>query len=122
MRFIVCASSGTGSKRAKRSVRTADQAIFPDVEKAVWMWHFERRRRGFPVSGDMLLLKAQRAYAILHPRNKQWVPSRGWLDGFKKRFDIRGLSIAGESRSADVPAARKYVSAFRRLVLADVGE
>jgi hypothetical protein len=38
--------------------------------------------------------------------------SDGWLTGFKERHGIRSLKIAGETMSADVPAARKYVLEF----------
>jgi hypothetical protein len=36
---------------------------------------------------------------------KAWMPSMGWLGGFKKRFDISSVKVTGEVLSADVAAA-----------------
>lgn len=107
-------SASTGGTKAKKKTRIADEATFPDVERAVWAWHCDQRRRNFSVSGDMLVVKATAAYKYLHPRTKEWIPSAGWLDGFKRRYDIRCLKVAGESCSADVAAARQYVYTFKR--------
>jgi hypothetical protein len=103
-----------GKTKARRKYRIKEQCAFPDVERAVYMWHQDQRRRGFSVSGAMLIEKAETAFAILHPRAQKWEPTTGWLDGFKERYDIRCLKVAGESRSADVPAARNYVHHFRQ--------
>jgi hypothetical protein len=59
-----------GDAGAKRRVRAKDEATFPDVEKATFVWHQDQRRRGFSVTGEMLTEKAKTAFSILHPRAK----------------------------------------------------
>ena len=54
---------------------------------------------------------------VFRRRNgKVWEPSNGWLEGFKKRYDIKSVSATGEALSADVDAAKDFLPAFRDFI------
>lgn len=104
-------------------MRATNEGAFPEMEQAMWAWFNKMRDRGFPVSGPMLVEEATRCFPLVYRdlAGDKWEPTPGWLEGFKGRFNIRGLKQGGESMSADVPAARQYVVAFRQRHK-DVGE
>ena len=42
-------------------------AAFPNVDKAVYLWFVQQRADGIPVSGPVLMAKAQQMYEKIHP-------------------------------------------------------
>ena len=57
-----------------------------NIDEAMYEWYQKARLKNIPVTGPMLQEKAKRASEEL-----------GWLDRFKKRFNIKGKVISGEA-------------------------
>ena len=74
-------------------------ASYEDVEKALLKWFTNVRDQNLPVSGPMLVTKAEEfAKRLNHPDFKC---SIGWLDRFKERHNITFKKICGEAKSVD---------------------
>ena len=81
----------TGAPRRKR-VRTSKHS---DVESALILWFKDKRSQNIPLSGPMLQQKAIDLAKSLGVDD--FVGGSGWLDRFKKRFDISFRVLCGES-------------------------
>jgi hypothetical protein len=55
------------------------------------------------LSGNIVIAAAKRFYAMIprFPNEKELQFSHGWLDRFKKRFNIRGYTLHREDASAN---------------------
>ncbi len=77
-------------------------AKFPELEKALFIWLCDMRRRHVSISSDILIDKAVFA-ELLYSRYEleEYRYSGGWLSKFKKRYKITSQTIQGESGSVD---------------------
>ena len=87
-------TNGPGDRKRHR---TTD---FTDVNKAVYKWYCLARQRNIPVSGPMLQEEALHIAKCLNS-DSTFKASNGWLESFKKRNNIKQMSISGEC--GDVP-------------------
>ena len=69
-----------------------------------------------PVSGPLLQEKALQMFKILYPDKDAdlFKGSSGWLHKFPCRHGVRGISLQGESLSADVSAVFTFRSKLLR--------
>ena len=70
-------------------------ATFTDVNEAVYKWYLLARQRNIPVSGPMLQEEACEIATRLDP-STTFKASNGWLDSFKKRHNIKQMTVSGE--------------------------
>ena len=66
-----------------------------NVDKATYKWYQKARSKNIPVTGPMLQEKAKRANEELG--DSTFKASNGWLDRFKKRYNITSKVISGEA-------------------------
>ena len=66
-----------------------------NVDKATYEWYQKARSKNIPVTGPMLQEKAKRANEELG--DATFKASNGWLDRFKKRYNITSKVISGEA-------------------------
>ena len=59
-----------------------------NIDEAMYEWYQRARIKNIPVTGPMLQEKAKRASEELG--DSEFTASNGWLDRFKKRFNIKG--------------------------------
>ncbi len=86
--------------KKRRIVRRAN---LEELDKAVYLWFFQQRCKGTPISGPLLMGKALQLYPLLYPNDpnpSSFKAGTGWLKRFKERHGVRALSVQGESRSA----------------------
>lgn len=84
---------------------------YEQVDQCLWFWFRQMRARDFPVTGDMILLKAE-FFNLALSGDPSWKPSAGFLRTFKNRYGIRSKQLSGEIASADVDAASEYVANY----------
>jgi hypothetical protein len=79
------------------------EARFPELEKALFIWFCDMRRRHISVSSDMLVEKAKIFAELLCSRleTENFKFSAGWISKFKARYKITCRTIQGESGSVD---------------------
>jgi hypothetical protein len=101
------------------------KAQCPEVEEATFTWFMTMQENSVALSDDIVIAAAKRFYAMIPrvpnenddiviaaakrfytmiprvPNEKELQFSHGWLDRFKKRFNIRGYTCHGEDASAD---------------------
>ena len=107
-KILKCLDSGSISKTAK-SVRKSPLA---ELECKLYEFLTEKTRKGLPINGPLLTEQAK----IIHERMKltsdiplEFEFSTGWLDGFKKRFNVKFKKLIGEKLSADDEAADEWI-------------
>ena len=60
------------------------------LEEKLYEWYLQRQNEGLPISGPLLKARAEElANSYDCCASDGFKFSSGWLDGFKKRFDIR---------------------------------
>ena len=92
------------------------EANFEKLDKAVHTWFIQQRSKGAPVSGPLLQEKALQMFKILYPDKDadSFKGSSGWLHKFSCRHGVRGISLQGESLSADASAVFTFRSKLLR--------
>lgn len=71
-----------------------------DLEEKLFIWFREARAKGLPITGKILMEKANDIGKNIGMINFDC--SMGWIDRFKKRHDIKSGFISGESKSVDI--------------------
>lgn len=89
---------------------------YPDLEKCLVQWLKQCRSRPMkvPVNGPILKEKAIEFSKKLNL--KDFTPSNGWLEGFKKRNDIVFKNIVGESGAVDNAVCNKWTNDLSTLL------
>ena len=79
------------------------EAHFNKLDQACYLLFMQQRTKGAPVSGPLLKEKALQLFPEVHPDSSPdlFKASAGWLQKFCCRHGIRGISLQGESLSAD---------------------
>ena len=72
---------------------------FDEIENAILKWFSNAREQGAPISGPVLLKKANDFAEMLGITN--FKASTGWLERFKERNGITFKKVCGESKSVD---------------------
>ena len=70
------------------------------LEKILYSWFLIHRRKGLLIDGPLIREKAKDLHTKMGLTTK-FDASTGWLDGFRKRYDVRFKVIVGEKHSAD---------------------
>ena len=79
------------------------KAKFEELEKVCFMWFMQQHSKGALVSGPLLKEKALQLFYSIYPESsyQSFVVSSGWLTNFISQHGIKGISLQGESMSAD---------------------
>lgn len=83
---------------------------YPAVDEALYVWFLQKRQLNVPVSHEMLQVQAQKFYSQMIGEGEYG--SRGYVDKFIKRHDIRLLKITGEKLSSNLAVIDQYVVDF----------
>jgi hypothetical protein len=77
------------------------EGFWPDLEKVLFTWQVRIEERGGVTSGELLRAKAREIWYQLPQYADKPAPefSVGWLEGFKKRFNISLRVRHGEAAS-----------------------
>ena len=78
-----------------------------ELEMKLCEWIRIRQEKGYPISGEDIRARGIHLANVL--KVDDFKPSNGWIDRFKKRFDIRFKSFQGEKASADLEAADQFL-------------
>jgi len=100
-----------GSLSKKKMTGIEDSAL----DKRLYRWFFQMRSLGNPVSGLVLQEKAM-VFNNLFNGRKDFHASNGWLHKWKKRHQIRQLTIAGERLSADEEGSANFSIGFCKFI------
>ena len=83
-------ASGNAANKRARTCR------FQDIDLAMLEWFRKARGKNIPVSGPILQQKAC-AVAAQMGMGQEFKASNGWLEKFKIRYNIKGMTVSGES-------------------------
>lgn len=74
-------------------------------------------KRGVPIDGNVLQQKALSLYEQFSEEpDKSFTASRGWLNRFKHRFNLKNSKITGEAASVDDEAAAMFRAKFKEII------
>lgn len=90
---------------------------FQDVNDAVYKWYCLARERNIPITGPLLKEEALLIAKKLDP-SSTFKASNGWLESFKKRHNIKHMTVSGEC--GDVPE-ETVTGWFERIVVLTTG-
>jgi len=85
------------------------------LDKGLYRWFLQMRSLGNPVSGPVLQEKAI-VFNNLFNGRKDFHASNGWLHKWKKRHQIRQLTITGERLSADEEGSANFSTGFCKFI------
>ena len=85
-----------------------------EINQLCWEWFCDRTSRQAPVSGP--LLKEQALVFAEQLCITTFKASTGWLDSFKKRHQISGASMVGESGSVDKGLVEDWTQKLPNLI------
>ena len=96
--------------------KNAKTGSFDDVESAILKWFSNVREQNVPVSGPILLAKAEEFAKKLEVENFR--ASTGWLERFKERNGITFKKVCGEAKSVDTASTdmTEWEQRLRRLL------
>jgi hypothetical protein len=77
-----------------------------------------------PIDDNVLREKALSLYAQLKPPaeegqasdEKEFKASKGWLNSFRNRFNLKNVQLPSESASADEEAAKAYPEQLKKII------
>uniref|UniRef100_A0A147BNC8 Putative tigger transposable element-derived n=1 Tax=Ixodes ricinus TaxID=34613 RepID=A0A147BNC8_IXORI len=103
---VVMKKAGTSGFDDKR--KRLREALYEDVEEALYQWFLTIRNENMPISGPILAAKAKK-FAFLLGRG-DFQPGGGWIQRFKERHGIVYRNVVGEAASLDGPAKEKWLA------------
>jgi hypothetical protein len=91
-------------KDFKLKGQRTSKADYPDLEAALFEWQQKIQKMKGTITGDILKAKASEIWSLL-PQYKdlpepKW--SNGWLEGWKKRHNVKQYVNHGEAGTADI--------------------
>ena len=87
-------------KKKDRKLTKVRKIKFPEVDACMIKWFTQQRDKKIPISGPILLSKAQEFGALLNISN--FKVTNGWLDCFKSRHGIVFKNVCGESGAVNM--------------------
>ncbi len=93
------ASWDSGTVNADRRFVKARKCLYQDVNDKVYDWFCDQRAKNFPISGTLIIQKAN--IVALEVGQPDFEGSNGWLDGWRKRHNIKCVALSGEAAGVD---------------------
>lgn len=90
-------------ERAKYRLRPAKP-----LNKLVYRWFLKYRDQGLPITGPIIKLTALKLHETLNDP-APFKASEGWLEHWKKSYNIRTRVVSGESAVVDNTVVKKWV-------------
>ena len=108
-------STAQGSRSSKKDRRRNRKGNWPILEAILFDWQQSIQSEDGTVTGDMIIEKAHEVWDTIPQYAHLEKPdfSRGWLDGFKKRHNLKRRILHGEASSAN--AAVEEMESLRKL-------
>jgi hypothetical protein len=75
---------------------------FPNLEQCVYLWTIDKLRNKISISDSIVVNQAKRFGEQLGISNLELSYSRGWLEKFKLRFNLRRYTKHGEADKVDL--------------------
>lgn len=87
-----------------------------EIDQCLYEWFLDRRRQDARLTGYHLSEQARSFSALL---NVPFEPSNGWLDRFKKKFNISKHKVCGERGDVDLEQAGKWIDHILPKLISD---
>lgn len=100
MKFVNTTESGTQNRQILKSGESTK------MENALFAWFLPKRTRHTPISGEHIVEIIKVLYQKIYIKgilNDNFRTRSGWLNNFKKKIEIRVLSISREKLSSNEP-------------------
>ncbi|XP_046145867.1 jerky protein homolog-like [Osmia bicornis bicornis] len=102
------AKGKTGQKQQRMK-----KPVYPELEEQLYTWFCERTALGDRIS-DLLLQEKAVELQQSSATSSRCKVSMSWVSNFKRRHNIRLVSVCGEKASADTNAAESFIQYFQR--------
>ena len=107
----------TGTSSSFSKLKSMKIGSYKELDTALYIWFCQKRELGIPITGPILMEKAQYFFNRLYPDSSvSFSASKGFQQKFCQRFGIKRLAVCGEKLSADSKSAERFVSEFKALV------
>lgn len=100
-----------GAKRATRRIR---EVKFPALEAALTLWVESREAMLQPITGPLIVAKAERLSDAMNLPHDAIKFSNGWIDEFKRRHSLQHYQNHGEAGSVNLTSVKEERVRMRR--------
>ena len=95
-----------GTKR----LRSGD---YPNLEKCIYIWFVDKLNNKISISDSILINQARKFGEQLGISDLEFSYSKGWLEKFKSRFNIRRFTKHGEADKVDLKSVEESFCAIK---------
>lgn len=89
------------------------------TENALSIWLEDMSQKRIPISSALIRAKARKIFEHMKSDSDSsfdFQASKGWLENFKKRYNLHNIKLTGESASADHDAAKIFPVEFKQII------
>lgn len=110
---------------AKTSFVSRRDSLLEKMEKPLSMWVEDQVQQNAPLSGLGIRNQALCLYEHLKVESEgdnevnsstSFAASKGWLENFKKRFNLNNVKLDGGAAAADQEAAKEFLTEFEKVI------
>jgi transposase-like protein len=106
----------SGNEAISPERKSLQSPSFPLLEKILFTWIVQNREKDLIITSDIIRTKASLIYKQLKDDCgnvfSEFKASSGWCNNFKKRYNLKNLSLNGEKASADFESFEKFKASF----------
>ncbi|XP_058793047.1 tigger transposable element-derived protein 1-like [Phymastichus coffea] len=103
-----------------KTVKYVRSTNMEKMEDMLYIWIKDKTRQRVPLSSAVIREQALYYFDYLNKEisktNEKITASKGWFEGFKKRYSLHNVKFSGESASADYKAATEFPKVFKELI------
>ena len=96
------------SDKTNVSCKKLKKSAHQEVDKGLLKWFTQKRQENLPISGSVLQEKANELGCKIEKTDFKC--SRSWVERFKKRHNIRGAKIVGESAGVNMNVVSDWLN------------
>ena len=90
---------------------------YPHLESCLYLWFSDKVNNKVCISDDLLIAQAKVFGSLIGISDLEFSYSRGWLDKYKKRFNIKLHTFSGESGGVDKDAVSKGILMLKEEII-----
>jgi len=99
-------------KKSLKSFKRSRGSNYPELDKGLYLWFQEKRRKGAPINGLILRAKAN-TYARDHLKITNFNASNGFITRFAKRYNLDFGLKSGESESVSEETVQTWKTSLK---------
>ena len=118
-KILAAYQQNTDSSAKRRRVEKFGEV---GIGEKVWAWFVETRGKIINVTGEMIQTKAKELAEEYEVPAESFTASNGWLEKWKKRYNVKKKKICGESNELDLDIVADWVNKAQDILTEHAGK